>query len=185
MVGSVKEVEVPFEIPDSWEWTRARNVLDIRDGTHDTPKYVGEGVPLLTSKNLINGQLVREPSKLISIEDSTAINQRSQVDNGDILMAMIGSIGNPVLVSGVDYQFSVKNVAIFKKINSDLLPMKFIYDFLSFHSIELKDTASGAVQSFVSLKRLREMMIPIPPNKEQERIINQVFRLNQKLSELL
>ena len=179
----MKQIEVPFEIPETWEWVRARNVLDVRDGTHDTPKYVKTGVPLLTSKNLIDGQLVREPSKLISIADSTTINQRSKVDNGDILMAMIGSIGNPVLVSGVEYQFSVKNVAIFKKINKDLLAMEFIHDFLSFHSIELKSKASGAVQSFVSLKRLREMMIPIPPHNEQIRIIKKIGISNSRVTE--
>ena len=46
---------VPFEVPESWEWVKLGDYLDVRDGTHDTPKYITEGIPLVTSKNLING----------------------------------------------------------------------------------------------------------------------------------
>ncbi len=48
----IAEDEVPFEIPDSWKWVRFADVIDVRDGTHDTPKYVPEGIPLVTSKIL-------------------------------------------------------------------------------------------------------------------------------------
>ena len=86
--------ELPFEIPESWEWARIKSCMDVRDGTHDTPKYVEHGIPLITSKNLSNGYLDFSTAKFISIEDHLSIKQRSKVDDGDILFAMIGSIGN-------------------------------------------------------------------------------------------
>ena len=49
--------EKPFDIPESWEWARLGVVVDVRDGTHDTPKYVQAGVPLVTSKNLVSGTI--------------------------------------------------------------------------------------------------------------------------------
>ncbi|MBZ2119994.1 restriction endonuclease subunit S [Streptococcus infantis] len=179
--GSTQEIDVPYDIPDSWEWRRINNVLDVRDGTHSTPKYVNKGVPLLTSKNLVDGKLVKEPSKLISIEDSLEINKRSKVDKNDILLAMIGTIGNPVLVPKISYDFSVKNIAIFKNMNS--LNMKYIYFFIVYHTNELKKNASGAVQSFVSLTRLRNIIIPLPPLSEQQRIVEAIESALEKVDE--
>ncbi|HEM2868213.1 TPA: restriction endonuclease subunit S [Streptococcus suis] len=167
--------DVPYDIPESWKWVRLNNILDVRDGTHNTPKYVNEGVPLLTSKNLVNGKIVKEPSKLISIEDSLEINQRSKVDKNDILLAMIGTVGNPVLVPELDYEFSVKNVAILKHITE--LNMKFTYYFIQYHSIELKKISSGAVQNFVSLKTLRQILFPLPPLAEQRRIVSKISKI--------
>ena len=120
--------EIPLEIPSGWSWSRLGTCLDVRDGTHDTPRYVSEGVPLVTSKNLSNGRIDFSTAKLISREDSQAINQRSKVDGGDIMYAMIGSIGNPVLYQGTD-EFSIKNMALFKNI-LDGMYMEYVYWFL-------------------------------------------------------
>ena len=40
----ITDDEKPFEIPDSWEWVRMSYVLDVRDGTHDSPKYIDNGI---------------------------------------------------------------------------------------------------------------------------------------------
>jgi len=129
----------------------------------------------LTSKNLINGKLVKEPSNLISLAESDEINKRSKVEENDILLAMIGTIGNPVLVSKVDYQFSVKNMAILKHIST--INMQFVYYFIVYFSTELKNMSSGTVQNFVSLKQLRNILFPVPPTTEQNRIIDQIKKI--------
>ena len=170
--------EIPFEIPENWCWSRLGSCLDVRDGTHDTPRYVANGVPLVTSKNLSDGHIDFSTAKLISKTDSIAINQRSKVDSGDIMFAMIGSIGNPVLYYG-NKEFSIKNMALFKCI-PDGINMEYVYWFLYFAQDDMKKVASGGVQSFVSLSFLRNYFIPVPPLEEQERIctaINQLFSL--------
>ena len=68
--------EIPFEIPENWCWARMGSCLDVRDGTHDTPKYVLEGIPLVTSKNLCNGKIDFSTAKFISREDHLAISVR-------------------------------------------------------------------------------------------------------------
>lgn len=167
--------EVPFEIPESWEWCRLGICLDVRDGTHDTPKYVPQGIPLVTSKNLCNGHIDFSTAKLISIQDHEAISQRSKIDNGDIMFAMIGSIGNPVLYYGDEY-FSIKNMALFKKIQSGM-DMSYVYLFLLLAQDDMKKYASGGVQSFVSLSYLRNYYIPVPPLSEQKRIVEKIEEL--------
>lgn len=94
----ISEVEKPFDLSESWKWVRFSEVIDVRDGTHDSPKYVSEGIPLVTSKNLNNGIIDFSNVKYITQEDAYKINARSAVNDGDILFSMIGSIGNPVLV---------------------------------------------------------------------------------------
>ena len=174
--------ELPFEIPSNWCWSRLGTCLDVRDGTHDTPKYVPIGIPLVTSKNLCNGKIDFTTAKFITKEDHVAISQRSKVDKGDIMYAMIGSIGNPVLYYGDD-EFSIKNMALFKKINNGLL-MEYVYWFLFFSQDNMKKFASGGVQSFVSLNYLRNYLIPIPPIQEQARIVSAIEQLFIKLRTL-
>lgn len=172
----ITEEEIPFEIPESWEWVRFSEIMDVRDGTHDTPRYVTEGVPLVTSKNLVNGTIDYDNVKLISQEDSEKINERSGVDNGDILFAMIGSIGNPVLVKK-ERAFSIKNMALFKPINSTAFNMTYLFWYLQKEQDIMKKKATGGVQSFVSLSFLRSYLIPLPPFEEQKRIVAKIEEL--------
>lgn len=173
----ITEDEVPFDIPENWKWVRFSEIIDVRDGTHDTPKYVLDGIPLVTSKNLINGSLDFKNIKLISYEDAEIINSRSAVDNGDILFAMIGTIGSPVLVKK-DREFCIKNMALFKAIDQNLFNMEYFLLFLQNEQHIMKKKASGGVQSFVSLNFLRQYLLPFPPLAEQKRIV-------AKLKELL
>lgn len=172
----IAEDEVPFEIPESWKWVRLSNVVDVRDGTHDTPKYVKDGIPLVTSKNLVEGGINFDTAKLISKKDSQAINIRSRVDDGDILFAMIGTIGNPVLVKK-NREFSIKNMALFKQIGNNLLDMDYLLQFLKIAQIDMKKSANASVQSFVSLSVLRNYFFPLPPSAEQKRIVTKLKEL--------
>lgn len=173
----ISDDELPFDIPENWKWVRFASVIDVRDGTHDTPKYVPEGIPLVTSKNLIDGRIDFATAKNISCEDAATINLRSRVDDGDILFAMIGTIGNPVLVKK-EQEFSIKNMALFKPIKASLLDMQYVLIFLRKAQVDMKKIANASVQSFVSLTLLRNYVFPLPPFAEQRRIV-------AKLEELL
>jgi len=172
-LSEIAEDEIPFDIPDTWKWVRFSEVIDVRDGTHDTPKYVLDGVPLVTSKNLVDGRIDFETTKLISYEDAAQINMRSAVDDDDILFAMIGTIGNPVLVKK-DREFCIKNMALFKTVGQDLLRMDYLLLFLQNEQHTMKKKASGGVQSFVSLGFLRNYLLPLPPLEEQKRIVSKL-----------
>lgn len=163
-------------LPMSWMWTCLGAVFDVRDGTHDTPKYTDQGYPLITSKNIYAGRLSFEDVKLISEVDHRQISERSRVDRGDILFAMIGSIGNPVIVE-TDREFSIKNVALFKYYEAaDAVP-RFLLIYLTQVAEEMKDKSAGGVQSFVSLGFLRNYPFPLPPLAEQHRIVAKVDEL--------
>ena len=172
----ITEDEIPFDIPESWKWVRLSDIIDVRDGTHDSPKYVPMGIPLVTSKNLSNGTIDYGNVKFITQEDADKINSRSMVSDDDILFAMIGSIGNPVLVKK-DREFCIKNMALFKKFADTDISMQYMYWFFFFIQYKLKKEASGGVQSFISLSRFREYLVPLPPFAEQKRIVAKVEEL--------
>ena len=70
------------------------------------------GFSLVTSKNLKDGFVDLSNVQLISKEDFNEINKRSKVDHEDILMPMIGTIGNPVYIDDTKPKFAIKNVAL-------------------------------------------------------------------------
>ncbi|MBO1301079.1 restriction endonuclease subunit S [Enterococcus sp. DIV1271a] len=171
----ISKEEIPYEIPDSWEWVRMVDIQDVRDGTHDTPKYVTEGVPLITSKNLKGNQISFENVKYISVKDAEKIDQRSKVSNGDILFAMIGTIGNPVLVQ-THKRLSIKNVALLKQFSNKPIN-KFVLRYLQFQQEIMKKNSAGGLQKFYSLTMIRKMLCPLPPLYEQKRIVAKIEEL--------
>jgi len=157
-------------LPKTWQWIKAQDYIDVRDGTHDSPKPVESGIPLVTSKNLVNGKIDFSTCTYITQHDHDAISKRSAVDDGDILYAMIGTIGNPVIVEKT-FDFSIKNVALFK-FNNDGVHNKYIFHFLNSDIAEqqFKSHSRGGTQKFVSLGNIRGLEIPLPPLPEQQRI---------------
>jgi len=152
------------------ELITSSEILDIRDGTHDSPKYVNDGYPLITSKNLKNGKICLEDVSYITQEDYININKRSKVDLGDILYSMIGSIGNYAIVTEVP-SFAIKNVALFK-FKDERLYNRYFYFLLNSPFVEnqIKSQQKGGTQKFVTLKILRNLKIPLPPLDIQKKI---------------
>lgn len=111
-----------INLPNGWTIAISSEIIDVRDGTHDTPKYVEkEGIALVTSKNLKGGKIDFDKISYISKNDHIEISKRSGVEKGDILFAMIGTIGNPVVIKGNEI-FSIKNVGLFRRNENAILP---------------------------------------------------------------
>ena len=160
--------------PD-WPMVELGEACDVRDGTHDSPKYVLEGYPLITSKNLKNGFIDFTEVNLITREDLDAINKRSKVDAGDILMPMIGTIGNPV-VADDSREYAVKNVALIKFPKGCQMDNRFLKDVLDSAAMQdrFNRQASGSTQKFIPLGFIRKLEIPLPPLATQQAIVAEI-----------
>lgn len=151
------------------------DVCDVRDGTHDSPKYVSNGgYPLVTSKNLSRGFIDLSDVNYISESDYVQTNKRSKVDRGDIIMPMIGTIGSPVLVEH-EPCFAIKNVALIKFNKTSPLAV-FVRHLLSCHYFDhvIGQKNRGGTQKFVSLGDLREFPLPLPPAELQREFAGRV-----------
>ena len=153
--------------------TTLGEAYDVRDGTHDSPKFHDTGYPLVTSKNLKRDGLNFDAIKFISEQDYRKINERSAVNVGDVLFAMIGTIGNPVVVED-EPNFAIKNVALFK-VPSDQ-NSRFLRYFLSSEITlsRMKNEANGTTQKFVGLGYLRKFPIKLPSLEKQRQRVKEL-----------
>ena len=148
------------EIPEGWEVDIISNIIEVKDGTHDSPKPKETGYHLITSKNLKKEGLDFENANLISEEDYENINKRSKVESGDILFSMIGSIGTVYNVDEKEVNFAIKNVALYK--TSQKADYKnYLYTTLNSHYMKqyMGNVISGSIQKFIGLGALREMPV--------------------------
>ena len=154
---------------DDWEQRKLNEITDVRDGTHDSPKYVHEGHPFITSKNVSNGFINYDDVQYVTDEDYEEINKRSKVDVHDILMGMIGTIGNLALIRK-EPDFAIKNVALIKYTGD--IDYQYLYQTLQADCVtsQLSTEMDGGTQKFVSLKKIRELDIPFPEKFEQRKI---------------
>lgn len=168
---------------DDWGEKKLGEVYDVRDGTHDSPEYYNEGYALITSKNLKNGGLIFDDIKFISEDDYININKRSKVDIGDVLFAMIGTIGNPVVIKDMP-NYAIKNVALFKVgQNQNSYFLKYFLDSKQTINKMMLD-AKGTTQKFVGLGYLRNFPILVPSLKEQQVIVRKLDALRVETQKL-
>lgn len=187
----VQTYKPTIKINPEWEMRALNDITDVRDGTHDSPKYVSNGgYPLITSKNLKNGELDFSDVNLISKSDLDAINKRSHVDDGDILVPMIGTIGGAVRVAK-SREFAIKNVALIKPRDGQV-DMSYISHVMNSEYVNnlFAAAATGGTQKFISLGFLRKLQIPLPPIETQREIVaeleaeQQLINANKKLIEI-
>ena len=191
---SVKKKVPELRFPgftDDWEERKLGEFSDVRDGTHASPKYVSQGHPMVTSKNLTHSGLDMTDVSFLTDEDFNEINKRSKVSIGDILFGMIGTIGNPVIVDRDD--FAIKNVALIKEKTSNPITNKWLLQYLkspSFNRFIQKENAGGT-QKFIALGLIRDMKLRVPEFDEQQKIgtffkkIDDTIALHQRKLDLL
>lgn len=168
---------------EGWISTKLGDVYDVRDGTHDSPKFYDTGHPLVTSKNLKRDGLNLETVKLISVADYKKINERSAVNIGDVLFAMIGTIGNPVMVEA-EPNFAIKNMALFKVPKTQ--SSQYLRYFLSSECnlSRMKREANGTTQKFVGLGYLRNFEIVLPTLDSQRSIVAELDDISEECRRL-
>ena len=168
---------------DKWEEYKMGEIYDVRDGTHDSPKYHKEGYALITSKNLKDESLDYSEINYISEQDYNKINERSKVDIGDILYAMIGTIGKPVVIEK-EPDFAIKNVALFKVPSEQ--NSYFLKYYLNSQNVinRMKNDAKGTTQKFIGLGYLRSFPIFVPTRNEQDNIVKKLDALSAETKKL-
>lgn len=174
----------PVSNPKGWVVKKLGEVCDVRDGTHDSPQYLQHSDYLLiTSKNIVDGRIdFSTATNYISKEDYEAINKRSKVDVGDIIMPMIGTIGHPIIVREAEQRYCIKNVALIKFCgNSDVVNayVKMLIDSPSYMQYML-GLNKGGTQKFIALGTIRQLSLPLPPLSLQQTFAAQIEAIEQQ-----
>ena len=170
-------------LPTGWRWEKNENYLfEVKDGTHDTPKYVTSGIPFVTQKNIRDGRLDMGDVSFISAEDHEAFDKRSNVRRGDLIISMIGHGRGQCCIVNSDAVFSIKNVGLFKFFH-DFQSNKFLrfyYQSTVGLNLVLRKSKGGA-QPFIGLTELRNWPVLVCSYDEQLKIVEE---LESKFSEV-
>ena len=175
------------EIPESWEVVNLNNITSlIKDGTHGTHKEVLGGTPLLSAKDISNGKICIEGEpRRISNFDFSNIHKNYKIQNNDILLTIVGSLGRLAIVRSYnnDYTFQ-RSVAIIRPKES--VYSKFCYYFFQsdYFQKELLMRSNASAQAGLYLGELAKISILIPPFIEQQKIAEILTGVDEKLDAL-
>jgi len=171
--------EIPFEIPDSWEWVRLKSICTkLVDGDHNPPKgEMNETEYLMISSTNINNDRIENLDKVryLSKEVFEQENLRTQATKGDIFFTSVGSLGRSCVYSG-EYNLAFqRSVSVISTLIFNYY-LKYCFDSGYFQVKVLKE-ATGTAQKGFYLNQLAESLIPVPPLSEQYRIVAKIEEL--------
>ena len=171
--------EIPFDIPESWEWCRLGDILlKLTDGTHSTPKYTESGIPFISVKDVSSGRLDFSKCKHISEKEHSELYERCNPEYGDILLTKVGTTGIPVVVD-TNEQFSLFVSVALLKFNQKLLYNKYLICMINSPLVQIQATENtkGVGNKNWVMRDISNTLIVIPPLAEQHRIVSKIEEL--------
>jgi type I restriction enzyme S subunit len=157
--------------------------LRVADGTHDSPKETLTGRLLVTSKNVKGGRLVLESAYFISQEDFDEINRRSKVDQWDLLLTMIGTVGEVCIVESKRPTFAIKNVGLLKC--GSEIRAKWLYYFLRSPQGQqlVGQRKKGSTQQYISLTEIRNLPVSYPAkDRDMREVVAVLAALDDRIT---
>lgn len=169
---------------EGWVERPLADICEVKDGTHDSPTYVSEGVPFVTQKNIREDGLSLDDTRFITQTDHDKFYKRSNVSYGDILISMIGANRGMACIVDNTTLFSIKNVGLVKRNNS--INRYFLLYFLksSMAADYVRSNSKGGAQEFIGLTELRKFPILTPSLQEQESIVTKLDALAEQTQRL-
>ena len=167
------EDEIPFELPDGWEWTRLQSITSIlTDGTHKTPQYSDAGYIFLSSKNVTTGKIDWDNIMYIPEALHHELYNRLAPRVGDILLAKNGTTGIAAIVDREEVFDIYVSLALIRIVDNIINPL---YILRAIGSSYIQDYFNSSLKGIgvpnLHLEHIRKALIPIPPCIEQNRII--------------
>ena len=154
----------------------------VTDGTHDSPKQVNKGKKLITSKHIGRYGIDFESAKNISESDYQKVISRSKVEQWDILVSMIGTIGNLFLERNHTIEYACKNMGIFQ-LGGDEKKAKWLYYYLQSPKAKeyMEISSRGTTQSYIPLGALRVLPVDVVDDSIRDKIIKFLWTIDEKI----
>ena len=183
------EGEVPFDIPESWIWMKIPDLctISIKDGTHKTPTYADKenGIPFLSSKDVISGKIDWSKIKYITKELHEELYKRIAPQKNDILLAKNGTTGVAALVED-DTIFDIYVTLAVIRPDCDIVNPQYLLFIINsqFCKNQFDSHLLGIGVPNLHLNEINKTSVPIPPLAEQQRIVSKIEELFSYLDTL-
>ena len=176
--------EVPFEIPESWEWVRISGIFSIINGDRGKnypakSTLSNTGIPFISAVNL-NGETVIEDDNLLCLSDEQFNKLGSgKLEKDDVVVCIRGSLGKHGR-----YPFEKGAIASSLVILRPHLNIPLLSDFIMMYLdsplffSEIKRYDNGTAQPNLSAKSLEMFFVPLPPLSEQKRIVDKLNKVS-------
>ena len=173
------------EIPEDWWYEELNKLVDkITDGTHKTPTYTESGIPFLRVTDIQKSEIDWSNVKYISQQEHLELIKRCNPEIGDILYSKNGTIGIPKIIDW-DNEFSIfVSLCLIKmKKQNSYISNKYLEQFLKSDSCmrQIRLRAKQGTVTNLHLEEIRELIIPIPTIKEQEKIASILSTVDEQI----
>ena len=163
--------EIPFEIPDTWCWSRLVTIVSILgDGIHGTPIYTSNGdVAFINGNNLSDGKIIiKSDTKRVSADE--ACKHLRYLCDKRVLVSINGTIGNIAFYNNekVILGKSACYFNLLTGIQKEFIKVLLETDYFLKYALKV---ATGTTIKNVPLSGMRNLLVPIPPKEEQVRIV--------------
>ena len=175
--------EVPFEIPASWAWTRLTNICSsIADGDHQPPPQTSHGIPFLVISDVSSGKIDFSNTRFVPIEYYMQLSDTRKPRVGDLLFTVTGSYGIVIPVLEERKFCFQRHMALLKPLvpHTNYLELA-LKSPLAFN--QCRTVATGTAQKTVGLSSLKNLLLPIPPIEEQDRILDKMNSIMRSFME--
>lgn len=177
--------DIPFSLPDGWCWCRFSNICyKLTDGSHNPPPKKSKGFRVISARNIRNGKILfTDEDRLCDQKGFDKENPRTQISKGDVILGIIGgSIGNTAIYEHDEPVIAQRSIAIFGALINNQY-MKLLLDSPLFQQ-QFTSKSNGTAQGGIYLGELANMLVPLPPENEQNRILTSVSVLEKKLASM-
>lgn len=170
---------------DDWQIRRLRDaVTKLVDGSHNPPPKQDQGRPMLSARNVGQGQIVFDDFRYISDTSFEVEHARTRVAPGDVLLTIVGTIGRSAVVPAGIQPFALQRSVAVLSPKEDLLPSFLVYQLQSPRiQRHFEQHARGTAQKGVYLKTLGETPLLVPPLSDQRAIVAEIEKQFSRLDE--
>lgn len=177
----VSKEEQPYKIPNNWCWTYFKDIFYIENGyAFKKIDYKKEGIPLVRISNIENG--IVNINECIYVNKLEKNEEKYVIEKGDLLIALSGATTGK---NGVYYLDEIaylnQRIGNIKIKNKEKVLNEYRNYYIALKNEDILNLAYGGAQPNISPKVIEFISIPLPPIKEQQRIVNRIEFLFAKL----
>ncbi len=174
--GTVKDIEdeIPFDVPEGWAWCRLGEISsELGDGIHGTPEYdVNGDYYFVNGNNLCNGKIIiKDDTKRVSQIEYN--KYKKNLNQNTILVSINGTLGNIAFYNKENIILG-KSACYFNLFEKQFKDFMFFLLSSEYFKKYASENATGSTIKNVSLKTMRDFLVPLPTLNEQKKIVSAI-----------